>query len=73
MPFEAPAIPQHTFPTTKSSAVVIVASPAALQGAPPNELDGQIEEPMDYSPIADVVAPDYPPEEWPEGPGPLGF
>jgi hypothetical protein len=73
VPFEVPTAPPPRFPTTKSSAVVIFASPAALQSAPPAELDGQVEEAMDYSPITDVVAPDFPPEQWPEGPGPLGF
>jgi hypothetical protein len=72
MLYEAPATPQALL-TTKSSAIVVVASSRVREAAPPTGLDDQVEEPMDYSPIADVVAPDYPPEEWPEGPGPLGF
>lgn len=73
MSFEAPTIPPNAYPTTKSAAVVLKASPVVLHAAPPSELDSQVEEPMDYTPISNLAAPDYPPEEWPEGPGPLGF
>jgi hypothetical protein len=73
MPFEVPSPPAPAYPTTRSAAVVMKAPPAALQSVPPSELDGQIEETMDYSPITNLAVPDFPPEEWPEGPGPLGF
>lgn len=71
MPFEAPSPPPIA--VTRSVALVVQAPPASLHAVPPYELDGQIEEPMDFSPILNVAAPDFPPEVWPDGPGPLGF
>jgi hypothetical protein len=73
MPFEVPSPPPIAYAVTTSAAIVVQAPPAALQVVPPNELDSQIEGPMDSSPILHLAAPDFPPEVWPEGPGPLGF
>ncbi len=73
MPFEAATPPPVAYAVTTSAALVVHAPLALLHAVPPNEFDSQIEEPMDYSPISDVSAPDYPPEVWPEGAGPLGF
>lgn len=60
---------------TLSAAIVAQAPPSAQQAVPPYEFDGQIEDPMDYSPVklGGLAAPDLQGEEWPDGTGPLGF
>lgn len=74
VPFsEAPTPPVSAYAATRSAAIIVQAPLAALDAAPPPDLDSQVEETMDYTPITDVAAPDFPPEEWPEGAGPLGF
>jgi hypothetical protein len=57
---------------TRSVAVVVKAPTSVLHAVPPAELDDQIEETMNYSPLATIAAPDHPAEEWPEGSGPFG-
>jgi hypothetical protein len=76
MSIEAQAVAPVTSPVrsvTRSAALIIKVPPTVLESVPPSELDAQIEEPMDYSPIATLSMPDQPDEVWPDGTGPLGF
>lgn len=58
--------------TTRSIAIVVSAPASALNPVPPAAVDDQIEEAIDYSPLATIAALDHPAEEWPEGSGPFG-
>jgi hypothetical protein len=68
---EAPQLSSNVT-TTRSIAVVVSAPASALHAVPPAEFDDQIEETIDYSPLATIAALDHPAEEWPEGSGPFG-
>jgi hypothetical protein len=70
---EAPEQVSTSRSASRSVAVIVRAPASVLHVTPPEEFDDQIEEPIDYSPLATVAAPDHPAEEWPEGSGPFGF